>query len=64
MKIDELDTMLAAVDLARHILGEYIEPGPQDAASTVQRLLVAFDDKEVIKALDHLKRRQTIRLAQ
>ena len=62
MKTDDLETVLAAVELARHILGEYIEPGPRDAAATVQRLLGALDDRDVIKALDRLKQRQTIRL--
>jgi hypothetical protein len=62
MKTDDLETVLAAVELARHILGEYMEPGPRDAACTVQRLLVALDDQDVIKALNHLRRQQVIRL--
>lgn len=64
MKNDDLETVLTAVELARRILGEYIEPGPQDAASTVNRLLETLDDRDVIRALDHLRRRQIIRLVE
>lgn len=64
MKNDDLETVLTAVELARRILGEYIEPGPRDAASTVNRLLETLDDRDVIRALDHLRRRQVIRLVE
>jgi hypothetical protein len=62
VKIDDQEMVISAIELARRILGEYIEPGPRDAAATVQRLLEVLDDNDLIKALDHLKRRQTIRL--
>jgi hypothetical protein len=62
LRIDDQEMVISAIELARRILGEYIEPGPRDAAATVQRLLEVLDDNDLIKALDHLKRRQTIRL--
>ncbi|QDM18092.1 hypothetical protein FNL56_20895 [Tardiphaga sp. vice304] len=62
MKIDDQETVIVAIELARRILGKYVEPGPRDAAATVQRLLELLDDNDLIKALHHLKRRQTIRL--
>lgn len=64
MKADDLETVLTAIELARRILGEYIEPGPRDATSTVNRLLETLDDRDVIRALDHLRRRQIIRLVE
>lgn len=62
MKIDDQEMVISAIELARRIFGEYIEPGPRDAAATVQRRLEVLDDNDLIKALDNLKRRQTIRL--
>jgi hypothetical protein len=64
VKTDDMETVLTAVELARRILGEYIEPGPRDAISTVDRLLVTLDDQEVVRALDRLRRRQIIRLVE
>lgn len=64
MNTDDLDTVLTAVELAQRILGEYIEPGPRDATNTVNRLLETLDNQDVIKALNHLRRRQTIRLVE
>jgi hypothetical protein len=62
VKTDDLQTVLTAVELALRILGEYIQPGSRDATITVKRLLDTLDDRDVEKALDHLRRRQIIRL--
>jgi hypothetical protein len=35
------DTLVRAIDDARRILDEYLEPGPRNATRTVERLLVA-----------------------
>lgn len=51
MKSDDLETVLTAVEVARRILGEYIEPGRWDATSRVNRLLATLDDQDVVKAL-------------
>jgi hypothetical protein len=39
MSTPDQGTLLRAVEDARQILGEYIEPGQRDAMRTVQRLL-------------------------
>lgn len=49
MKTVDMETVLAAVELARHILGEYIEPGPRDAAVTLERLMMTLDDEDLVK---------------
>jgi hypothetical protein len=43
MNNPDQDTVIRAVEDARRILGEYIEPGPQDATRTVERLLAVLD---------------------
>jgi hypothetical protein len=56
------DTLIGAVEDARRVLGEYIEPGPHDAARAVERLLAVLDRNDVVHALDRIKRRKVIRL--
>ncbi len=55
-------TLVRAVEDARRILGEYIEPGPRDARRTVERLLAVLDRNDVVHALDRINRRAVIRL--
>jgi hypothetical protein len=62
MSTPDQETLLRAVEDARRILGEYIEPGPRDAARTVQRLLAVLDNNGVVHALDRMKQRRTMRL--
>jgi hypothetical protein len=62
MNNSDQDTLIRAVEDARRILGEYIEPGPGDATRAVQRLLAVLDRNDVIHALDRIKRRRVIRL--
>ena len=65
MNNPDQDTLVRAVEDARRILGEYIEPGrPRDAARTVERLLAVLDRNDVIHALDRIKRRRVIRLVE
>src|ERR1700689_3673175 len=54
------ETLLRAVEDARRILGEYIEPGQRDAGRTVQRLLAVLDTNDVVHALDRMKRRRVM----
>jgi len=56
------ETLLRAVEDARRILGEYIEPGQRDAAETVRHLLAVLDRDDVVHALDRMKRRRVVRL--
>ena len=58
------ETLLRAVEDARRILGEYIEPGQRDAAQTLQRLLAVLDKNDVVHALDRMKRRRVLRLVE
>ncbi len=62
MSTPDQDTLLRAVEDARRILGQYIEPGQRDAAQTVQSLLAVLDKTEVVHALDRLKRQRVVRL--
>jgi hypothetical protein len=58
------DTLIRAIEDARRILGEYIAPGPRDATHTVERLLAVLDRKDVVHALDRIKRRRVLRLVE
>ena len=62
MNSPDQETVLRALEDARRILGEYIEPGPRDATRTVERLLVVLDRSVVVHALDRIKRRRVTRL--
>jgi hypothetical protein len=64
MNSPDQDTIIRAVEDARRILGEYIEPGPRDPTRTVNRLLAVLDRNDVVLALDRLKRRRAIRLVE
>jgi len=61
MNTPDEDTVLKAIEDARRILGEYIAPGPRDAAQTVHRLLAVLDTEKVVRALDRVKRSRTMR---
>ena len=64
MNSPDQETVLRELDDARRILGEYIEPGPRDATRTVERLLAVLDRKDVVHALDRIKRCRVIRLVE
>ena len=64
MNNPDLETVLRAIEDARRILGEYIEPGQRDATRTVERLLAVLDRNDVVHALDRMKRRRVIRLVE
>jgi hypothetical protein len=49
------DLIVEAIDEAQRILGEYIAPGPRDAAATIKALLGVFDRSDVVAALNRLK---------
>jgi hypothetical protein len=52
MNNPDQDTLLRAIEDARRILGEYIEPGQRDATRTVERLVAVLDKNDVVHALD------------
>jgi hypothetical protein len=60
MNSPDQDTLLRAVEDARRILREYIEPGPHDATQTVERLLAVLDREDLVHALDRLNRLRSI----
>jgi hypothetical protein len=64
MNNPDQETVLRAIEDARRILGEYIEPGQRDATRTVERLLAVLDRNDVVHALDRIKRRRVIRLVE
>ena len=64
MNNPDQETLIRAVEDARRILGECIEPGPRDATRTVERLLAVLDRNDVVHALDRMKRRRVIRLVE
>ena len=64
MNSPDQDVLIRAVEDARRILGEYIEPGPRNGTRTVERLLAVLDRNDVILALDRMKRRRVIRLVE
>ena len=64
MNNPDQDTLIRALEDARRILGEYIEPGPRDATRTVEHLLAVLDRNDVVHALDRVKRRRVIRLVE
>ncbi len=56
MNNPDQETLIRAIEDARRILGEYIEPGPRDATQN--------DRNDVVHALDRIKRRKVIRLVE
>ncbi len=64
MNNPDQDTLIRAIEDARRILGEYIEPGPRDATRAVERLLAVLDRNDVLHALDRINRRRVIRLVE
>ena len=65
MNNPDQDTLVRAIEDARRILGEHIEPGrPRNAARAVERLLAVLDRNDVIHALDRIKRRRVMRLVE
>ena len=61
MNNPDQEILIRAVEDARRILGEYIEPGARDATRTVERLLAILDRNDVILALDRIKRLRVIK---
>jgi hypothetical protein len=64
MNNPDQETVLRAIEDARRILGEYIEPGQRDATRTVERLLAVLDSNDVVHALDRIQRRRVMRLVE
>jgi len=64
MNNPDQDMLIRALEDARRVLGEYIEPGPRDAARTVERLLAILDTSDLVHALDRIKGRRVVRLVE
>jgi hypothetical protein len=62
MGTPDQDTLLRAIEDARRILGEYVDPGARDEAQALQGLLAVLDNSDVVHALDRIKRRRVLRL--
>jgi hypothetical protein len=57
MNSPDQDTLLRAIEDARRILGEYVEPRVLVIQCAVERLLAVLDNENVVHTLDRLKRR-------
>jgi hypothetical protein len=64
MNTPDQDAVLRAIEDARRILGEYIDPGHRDPTRTVERLLVVLDNEDLVLALDRINRRKVLRLVE
>jgi hypothetical protein len=64
MNNPDQETVRRAVEDARRILGQYVEPGQRDATRTVERLLVVLDRSDVVHALDRMNMRRVLRLVE
>jgi hypothetical protein len=64
MRNPDQETLIRALEDARHILGDYIEIGPRDATRTVEYPLAVLNGNDVVLALDRFKRRRAIRLVE
>jgi hypothetical protein len=64
MNSPDQDTLVRALEDARRILAEHLQPEPCDPARTMERLLVVLDKNEVVLALDRVGRRRTMRLSE
>ncbi|KAA0069535.1 hypothetical protein [Tardiphaga sp. P9-11] len=64
MNTPDVDTALRALEDARRILGQYINPGPRDPEGTLERLMFVLDREDLVKALDRINRRRVIRLVE
>ena len=64
MNTTDQDVVLQAVEDAKRILREYIEPGPRDATLTMHGLIAILDKDELVHALDRMKKRRSIRLVE
>ena len=61
---DDVEKLIRSILAARFLLADYVQPGPRNAADTVDRLLDVLDDREFVATLDRLKRRRVIRLVE
>jgi hypothetical protein len=64
MNNPDQETVRRAVEDARRILGEYVEPGQRDATRTVERLLVVLNRSDIVHALDRMNMRRVVRLVE
>jgi hypothetical protein len=60
----DIEQALFAIERARGILRQYIEPGPCDAIATLDQILLVLDDNDLLAALDRIRRRRVIRLVE
>jgi hypothetical protein len=58
------ERIFEAVQAARRILGDYIEPGPRNPHATLNNLLSVLDSDDLVAALERMDRRATMRLVQ
>jgi hypothetical protein len=60
----DFEKVVSAVQAARMVIGQYLEPGPRSAIDTVDELIDVLDDRDLVRALDRLNLRGVIRLVE
>ncbi|MBR2118321.1 MAG: hypothetical protein V4458_14940 [Pseudomonadota bacterium] len=55
--MDDQETVIAAVQMARRILGRDIGSRPQDREATISSLRSVLDDDQVVRALERISQR-------
>lgn len=55
--MDDQETVIAAVQEARRILGRTIGSKPQDCEATISSLRSVLDDDQVVRALERINER-------
>lgn len=64
MNSPDQEALLRAIEDARMILAEYVEPRPRDPVRMAERLLAVLDNENVVHALDRMKRRWVLRIVE
>jgi hypothetical protein len=56
------ELLISTLRKAGQILGEYLEPGPRDAAQTLSRLIAVLDNQDLARAIERLKKGHGLRV--
>ena len=62
MNNPDQNTLIRAVEDARRILGEYIEPGPRDAEQTLSRLIAVLETQDLASAIERIEKGHGLRV--
>jgi hypothetical protein len=58
------DLILAALNEAALIIGDYLEPGiPRDPVATINRLIEVLDNQKLAAAMERIDKRDSLKVA-